>query len=186
MSLEERIKQQIEDFRDNPNKELEQLQVVMAQCEENGYYVAYAHLHHRLKLIKNVVEGKYDEAPIGFDSVSPVAPGARAIMRAQPQALFRGQRLIVPTSIARHFVINDIRVGRNSQFVAAGSVPAETFSEDAYGVRLKMDTCQISQEIFLEVTNISDEPHRFLASIVGKMSWDGSGFDEEIKPETML
>lgn len=107
------------------------------------------------------------EYVMGLDSVANVAAGATAIITTRPQVVFRPDRLVVPASIAPSFLINDLRVGKNSQFVSATAVPAETFTQGAFGVRLKMDTAQISQDIILSVTNISAGALRFLASMIG-------------------
>lgn len=107
------------------------------------------------------------EYVMGMDSVAAVAAAATAIITTRPQVIFRPDRLVVPASIAASFVINDLRVGKNSQFVSATAVPAEAFTQGAFGVRLKMDTAQISQDIILSVTNISGGGLRFLAALIG-------------------
>ena len=107
------------------------------------------------------------EYVMGLDSVAAVAAAATAIITTRPQVIFRPDRLVVPASIASSFLINDLRVGKNSQFVSATAVPAETFTQGAFGVRLKMDTAQISQDIILSVTNTSGGGLRFTAALIG-------------------
>lgn len=107
------------------------------------------------------------EYVMGFDSVVAVAAGAAAIITTRPQVIFRPDRLVVPASIAASFLINDLRVGKNSQFVAATAVPAEAFTQGAFGVRLKLDTAQVSQDIILNVTNTSGGALRFTAALIG-------------------
>jgi hypothetical protein len=81
--------------------------------------------------------------------------------------IFRPDRLVVPASLADSFVINDIKVGKNSQMVNGVAIPAAAFSNTAVGVRLKMDTAQISQDVLLSVTNISAAAARFIAALIG-------------------
>jgi len=127
--------------------------------------------------VRNVEQGtilkerqptKSREFPVGFDSVTAIAPGASATLTQRPQIIFRPERIVIPASVAAFFQILDIKVGKNSQFVSAGALPAATFSESAFGVRLKMDTVQISQDLILFVQNIDVAGHRFLASMIGE------------------
>ncbi len=104
---------------------------------------------------------------MGFDSVATVAAAATAIITTRPQVVFRPDRLVIPASIAPSFLINDFKVGKNSQMVAATAVPAEAFTQGAFGVRLKSDTAQVSQDVILNVTNISAGALRFLATLIG-------------------
>lgn len=104
---------------------------------------------------------------LGFDSVANIAAGAALNIVAQPQVIFRPERIVVPASIAPGFLINDFRVGKNSQFASAGAIPAETFSQTAFGVSLKCDTAQVSQLLTIGVQNITGGALRFYCSVVG-------------------
>ena len=110
---------------------------------------------------------KAREYPLGFESVGLVAAGATANIIAQPQVVFRGERLIVPSDIAGQFVITDLRVGKDSQFASAGNIPARTFDEQGVGVRLRLDTAQISQQIVLSVLNTGGAGAQFRATLIG-------------------
>lgn len=110
---------------------------------------------------------KAREFPLGFESPTTIAPGATATITSRPQIPFRGERLIVPSDIAGSFSILDLRVGKNSQFTSSGAVPARTFQENAVGIRLQLDTAQISQDVTLSVQNIGGAPQTFRASIIG-------------------
>lgn len=119
-------------------------------------------------LLKKTRPTKSREFPVGFDSVTPIAAGASATLTQRPQIIFRPERIVVPAAVAAFFQINDVKVGKNSQLVSAGAIPAATFAETAFGVRLKMDTVQISQDLILLVTNIDIAARRFLASMIGE------------------
>lgn len=119
-------------------------------------------------LLRKTEPTKSREFPIGFDSVNTIAAGAAATLTQRPQIVFRPERIVVPAAVAAFFQITDVKVGKNSQFVSAGAVPAATFAETAFGVRLKMDTCQISQDLIIDVTNIDVAARRFLASMIGE------------------
>lgn len=107
------------------------------------------------------------EFALSFDSQSNLAAGSSRIISANPQVVFRGERLVVPSAIAGSFLIDSIVVGKDSQQVAPGSLPAAIFSEVAVGMRLKLDTAQPGIQISLGVTNVSAGPLRFTGALVG-------------------
>jgi hypothetical protein len=107
------------------------------------------------------------EYVMGVDSVATIAAAATLAVAARPQVVFRPDRIVIPASIADAFIINDIKVGKNSQLAGGGAVPAAAFANTAVGVRLKLDTAQISQDILISVTNVSAGAVRFLAALIG-------------------
>jgi hypothetical protein len=82
--------------------------------------------------------------PIGF--VTPVGENvpanSTALLTAQPQVVFRGERLAVPNSIVLNFQLVDIKVGKDSQLAAPGNMPTECFSNISIGVRMQLDTAE--------------------------------------------
>jgi hypothetical protein len=108
--------------------------------------------------------------PLGFESTAPIAAGASATITARPQVLFKGQRLVIPSDIAGNFTIDDLKVGKDSQFVADGSIPGRVLQENATMVEFDLDTAQISQDITLNVTNIGGAPATFRAALWGKVA----------------
>ncbi len=119
------------------------------------------------QMLRTRAPTKGREYVMGFDSVATIAAGASAIITTRPQVIFRPDRLVIPASIASSFLLNDLKVGKNSQFVAATAIPAEAFTQGAFGVRLKLDTAQVSQDIILNVTNTSGGALRFTAALIG-------------------
>jgi len=107
------------------------------------------------------------EYPLGFVSAAAVPAGGFARITTRPQVPFRLDRLVVPSDLAGLFTIDDVKVGKNSQFAAEGSVPARIFQENAVGVCLKGDTAQVSMDVTLSVTNISGAAAFFRAAIIG-------------------
>lgn len=106
------------------------------------------------------------EYVLGFD-MTEIPPDQIISVVKRPQVVFRPERVVIPSEIGKNFMIVDIKVGRNSQFIASGDVPGITFSEQAFGVRLKMDVCQISMDVLLVVRNITSEPKNFTVAIIG-------------------
>ena len=110
---------------------------------------------------------KSREYPLGFPETSILA-GDTANVVTFPQIPFRGERLVIPSDIAGLFAIDDIKVGKNSQLVASGPLPARAFSEVSVGVGLHLDTAQVSQQITLVVRNISGQTAVFRGMLIGR------------------
>lgn len=107
------------------------------------------------------------EYPLGFLSDAPVAAGGIVTVTSRPQIVFRPERLVVPSDIAGQFSIIDVIIGKNPQNVANVAVPARVFDERGVGVRMAMDTAQISQDIAIRVQNISGAAATFRAAMIG-------------------
>jgi hypothetical protein len=109
---------------------------------------------------------KSREYPLGFGPIT-IPPGAVSVVPAQPQVPFRADRLVIPSDIAGGLLVQDVRVGKNSQFAAAGAVPARVFDERGVGVRLRGDTAQVSQIISISAQNVTLANIVFTAAIIG-------------------
>lgn len=119
-------------------------------------------------VLKDSKPTKARRFPLGFVSNGTIASGDSATITSRPQVLFKGQRLVVPSDIAGDFTIDDVKVGKDSQFVAEGAIPARMLQENAVDVAFELDTAQISQDISVSVTNIAGAPRIFRAGLVGK------------------
>jgi hypothetical protein len=117
-------------------------------------------------LLRGVAPRNSREYALGLGSTS-VSGNSSANINVQPQVIFRPERLVVPSNLAVDFLITDIKVGKNSQLVSTGALPAVMFTEVAFGVRLKMDTCQISMFVTISVTNQNPSARNFQGGIVG-------------------
>jgi hypothetical protein len=106
------------------------------------------------------------EFVIGLGSTALPALSS-ANISVQPQVIFRPERIVIPSNIAVDFLITDVKVGKNSQLVSPGAIPAVVFVENAFGVRLKMDTAQIAQFITISVTNQNGASRNFQGAIIG-------------------
>jgi hypothetical protein len=117
-------------------------------------------------MLRSVSPRSSREYALGLGSTS-VGGSASANINVQPQVIFRPERLVVPSNIAVDFLITDIKVGKNSQLVSTGALPAVMFTENAFGVRLKMDTAQISMFVTISVTNQNPAARNFQGGLVG-------------------
>jgi len=92
---------------------------------------------------------RLDSLALGI-GVTSVAATSSAVVTVTPQVPFRLQRFLSPTA---SLSVNDIKVGTNSQFVGAGSIPIEAFANNSVGVGLKGDTAVPGVDIALYVSN---------------------------------
>ena len=104
--------------------------------------------------------------PVGFLQEN-IAAGGEADIEVKPQVYFRGERLAIPPTIARYFDILDIKVGKDSQLAATGTMPGESFSALAVGVRMELDTAKPGIVITIRVRNTDTTPHDFKAVMYG-------------------
>jgi hypothetical protein len=117
-------------------------------------------------LLRSVSPRSSREYALGLGSTS-VTGNSSANINVQPQVIFRPERLVVPSNVAVDFLITDIKVGKNSQLASTGALPAVMFTETAFGVRLKMDTAQISMFVTISVTNQNANARNFQGGLVG-------------------
>lgn len=117
-------------------------------------------------ILKDVSPTKAREYILGFDSTA--VPGSTsANITKRPQVIFRPERVVIPAAVGVDFQVVDIKVGKNSQFSASGEVPAVVFAETSFGVRLKMDTCQVSMDVTISIRNTNAAQRNFTAAIIG-------------------
>lgn len=114
------------------------------------------------------------EHALGFKQTAIASSGSNNVT-SRPQVIFRGERLVVPdtlassggSTIADAFEISDIKIGNRSQLVEAVNIPAKAFLETAVGVRLALDTAQIAQDVVIAVVNNDSQAGTFKAVIFG-------------------
>ena len=117
-------------------------------------------------LLRNLAPRSAREFIIGL-GITAIPGNGSAQIGVQPQVIFRPERIVIPSNIAVDFMITDVKVGKDSQLVSPGAIPAVVFVENAFGVRLKMDTAQIAQFITLLVNNTNAQPRNFSGAIIG-------------------
>lgn len=89
--------------------------------------------------------------PLGLGTFSFTAGGpTTAILTAQPQLAFRGERVVLSgiaggnlniSQALDAITVGDIKVGQRSQLVSAQALPGSAFSAVAFGVRTALDPC---------------------------------------------
>lgn len=99
--------------------------------------------------VRNVKPNRLQRLALGI-GITSIAATSSSVVTVTPQVPFKLERFI---SQSVTLSINDIKVGTNSQFVGAGSIPVEIFARDAIGVGLKGDTAVPGVDIALYVSN---------------------------------
>lgn len=118
---------------------------------------------------RQVAARKYSKArqyTLPLSSTAKVTAATQQVITNAPQVLFRAERLVIADP-NNYFTIQDLKVGKNSQFAAAGSVPSAVYANGSFGVRLKCDTCQVSMQVAITVTNTDNADHLFSAAVIG-------------------
>ena len=108
---------------------------------------------------------------IGFGP-TPVNGNATLQQQRRPENIFRGDRLVIPATVGPNFSIQDLKVGKNSQFVDPNPIPAEAFAENAVNVAMSLDTCNVGQSITILALNTTANAATFKATLFG-LSIDG-------------
>lgn len=104
-------------------------------------------------------DARYALQPIGFDSETDILPGGSRLVKQQPQKRAKPKRITIFEP--EFWRIKGVYVGNKPQFLAQGSVPGIAFAADAVAVELVGDTCQIGQDLIIDVENRTGANHRF-------------------------
>jgi hypothetical protein len=118
------------------------------------------------QVVRNVPHRKSRRQSVGF-TFDSIAPGTTVDVVSRPQELFRGTRLLIPSVIGATLRVEDVKVGRQSQFVASGAQPAVSFSELSTVDNIQMDTCRPGQDITLKISNRGGTAVDFSATLFG-------------------
>jgi len=105
--------------------------------------------------------------PLGF-LLAAIATTVIADVTSKPQGVaFKPTRVVVPSTIAPFFTLQNMRIGTDSQLVGTTEVSAMTFTETAVGVALEMGTAPSGIDITITAKNIDTVSHDFRASMLG-------------------
>lgn len=104
-----------------------------------------------------------------------VLPGAETFISAESDvgAVFRPVWLVINDEAAKHLVITDLKVGKNSQLVSVGCLPGALFAESRLDcvlgskMRLALDAVHPGWFVHLSVQSIWDCPVEVSAELCG-------------------
>ena len=107
------------------------------------------------------------EYVLGLGSME-VDPGKTRTLSARAFVCFRPERLIVPSNLAKDFLIVNLSVGNNhNQLASVGVLPAVMFTEAGGGIRLGLDMAMVGTTVSVTATNHGDQECLFAAGVVG-------------------
>jgi len=86
---------------------------------------------------------------------------------------FRVDSVRIPDEVARHFLVTDVKVGRNSQLLSVGAVPAAVFSESSWVQQPDLDVLREGDSLTLSVTCVSEVDQEFSAEVSGRQVQSG-------------
>lgn len=105
--------------------------------------------------------------PLGFDSGEDIPVGGTVTIEGEPQELFRGKAVAWPSANAEDFVIEEMKVGTQSQMLDDTPVPAQVFSEVSEHTCIQFDTSQPGIKHMFRVTNIGTTAQRARFAVFG-------------------
>ena len=125
--------------------------------------------HHPLPGGGYLVEKPPTQKQVVFIGFGPQSINGNAtfVFAAQPQRIFRGERLTIPSALANNFAVNDLKVGADSMNIGANSVPAAIFSELGMLVALEIETASPGILILLSISNLTGGAQSFFSGLLG-------------------
>lgn len=101
---------------------------------------------------------------LGFGPVI-IQSGTTSVITCCPQLPIKPVGLFIPSHIAIGLMVEEFRIGLNSQFVSVNPIPAERFSEREVGIKLACDPCFPGQIISLSIRNTTCSSRVFSAAL---------------------
>jgi hypothetical protein len=116
--------------------------------------------------IDDVMEAKIMNHETIVTEVVVAGSGSAHISIPFERGPFQPTGIVVPADVARHFLVTEISVGKNSQFIAPACVPASFFSERRED--LSFESVPRGMLLTLSVSNTDSTDHVFKCSVKGK------------------
>jgi hypothetical protein len=128
--------------------------------------MAMAKRMENAQVVRQVPHQKSRKQSIGF-VFDGLAPNTTVDITSRPQVLFRGTRLLIPSSIGQFIRVEDVKVGRTSQFAAIGAQPGIAYSELSTADNLQLDTSSPGMDVTLRISNRGGAAIDFSATLFG-------------------
>lgn len=97
-----------------------------------------------------------------------IEAGHTALLTFAAQVPFRPVTIIIPAHLQAGILVSDIKVGKNSQLITPGAIPAAAFAlTNGTPIALRMDTARPGMPITISIANTRDTPVEFEATLVG-------------------
>ena len=123
------------------------------------------HPHHafpfppRAALVEHPAPTQADRWILPMSTGVPILPTQSAQITGRPQAqAYQCNRFVISNSGtsggAADWIVNDIKVGNQSQFVQSGDVPGDMFATNAIDTFVRFQTAQTAMDVVVVVTYI--------------------------------
>lgn len=99
------------------------------------------------------------------------AIGERRTIKIITQIPICVERLIIPPSVCPNFLIRQIRIGTDIQFMDTGAIPAAAFSSDAEGMAASFDRAAQGVEISIDVERVYHNSPGWLVRKIRSWLW---------------
>ena len=119
-------------------------------------------------IMSSTFPGEAIMCAIGLGSTSVVSCSS-ANINVQSLQRFHLDRLIISSSVAKDFLVTDIKIGGKSQFISPGCIPGTAFTEDVFAIRLRGDVSEFHQFISVSVTNQNHSAQNFQGVLIGHL-----------------
>lgn len=104
----------------------------------------------------------------GLDSgATAIAAGATATLTTSPQVRNIPKQISVSQAVGTAFAISSILIGVAPVLATSSNISAAIFIEDSTANPFKSQVLEVGMDFSMTVTNVSANPIRFLATIVG-------------------
>jgi len=104
-----------------------------------------------------------------FGDTGDLAAGNSIDLLGNPQVPFKPERLVIQeTTATGGTIVSDIKVGKNSQFISAGTFPASLFQGNSNEGLFQFDTARPGIDIVITILNAHPtDPLRAYVGMVG-------------------
>ena len=112
----------------------------------------------------------YDEDLDGYYRIVPIPLNQRERFLApigRDARRLGGVRLAWQNAQLAYLTIDNVTVGKASQFAQAGALPADMFATNAIDTFVSFDSCAIGQEIAIEISNGNSRECRLMMALIG-------------------
>jgi len=115
-----------------------------------------------------------------FFEITTVPPCGSVNLAIEARCDFFLTRLIIPHDAAGHFLVTDLKCGRDSRLISRGAIPAGCFSDRAFSEDLSLGEVKKGDSIVISVTNQSSVDRNFSCSILGEQETTGTEVERRI------
>jgi len=157
-----------EDYDDLEGLDDDELEDV-GQYDVLGYDYEIGARRRRKPQVKRTSYSRARRQLLPFGDTGSLAAGSSIDLLGNPQVPFKPERLVIQeTTSTGAAVVSDIKVGKNSQFISAGTFPASLFQGNSNEGLFQFDTARPGIDIVISILNAhATDPLTVYVGMVG-------------------